>query len=106
MDKELCWEPRNLLGDEFMAMVTSSTPSPPRIDQPSSTNPLTASLNPLIQSQNCEILKNKWKPFEATSELYKNYLVQEITTLTGKNGIHVYIIGAVPPQSTPIVLKE
>jgi len=36
-------------------MVTSSTPSLPINDQPSSTNPLTASLNPLNK-----FLKNYW----------------------------------------------
>lgn len=41
------WEPRNLFGDEFIIMVTSSTPSLLISDQPSSANPLTASLNPL-----------------------------------------------------------
>jgi hypothetical protein len=43
----LYWEPRNLFGDEFTMMVTSSTPSPAISDQPSSANPLTASLKPL-----------------------------------------------------------
>lgn len=44
---ELQWGPTSLFGEEFIAMVTSSTPSLSINDQPSSANPFTASLNPL-----------------------------------------------------------
>jgi hypothetical protein len=41
------FRPINLSGDEFTRIVTSSTPSLPIIDHPSSVNPLSASLKPL-----------------------------------------------------------
>jgi hypothetical protein len=41
------FEPINLSGDEFTRIVTSSIPSFPIIDHPSSLNPLRASLKPL-----------------------------------------------------------
>ena len=43
------FEPINLSGDEFTRIVTSSMPSFPIIDHPSSLNPLRASLKPLPQ---------------------------------------------------------
>lgn len=45
----LAWVPRSLSGDEFTATVTSSEPSLLSTVQPSSTNPFTASLNPLCK---------------------------------------------------------
>jgi len=50
------FKPINLSGDEFTRTVTSSTPSLPIIDHPSSVNPLIASLKPL-PGNGCEILK-------------------------------------------------
>lgn len=46
----LMWDATSLFGDEFIVMVISSAPSLVNKDQPSSGNPLTASLKPL-QSQ-------------------------------------------------------
>ena len=45
--EESNYGPSSLLGDELMRMVTSSIPSLPIIDHPSSVKPLTASLKPL-----------------------------------------------------------
>jgi hypothetical protein len=50
------FKPINLSGDEFTRIVTSSTPSLPIIDHPSSVNPLSASLKPL-QGNTSEIPK-------------------------------------------------
>jgi len=49
------FKPINLSGDEFTRTVTSSTPSLPIIDHPSSVNPLIASLKPL-SGNGCEII--------------------------------------------------
>lgn len=46
--------PINLSGDELTMIVTSSMPSLPIIDQPSSLKPLSASLKPLKYKIRCQ----------------------------------------------------
>ena len=51
---------------ELQAMITSSIPSPPMTDQPSSLKPLIASLNPL-KEHNIRVINKQYAPSQRKS---------------------------------------